>query len=545
MTVMKLGPLRIVSQIVNHLSVCFRHFRAPQDKEGWYRLSARLSRRHLALLLSTLLPVVIAAQSPEPAALAARAYRAAHEREIIDEFRALLAIPNVAADETGLRRNAEAIAGLFNRRGVRTQLLEVDGAPPVVYGELMRPGATRTIIFYAHYDGQPVEPEKWTTGPPFLPTLRSAAGVEIPLPARGGRFDPEWRLYGRSTSDDKAPILALAVALDALKARGLSPGANVKFFFEGEEEAGSPHLEQVVARYRHLLRGDLWLICDGPVDQTRRPQIYFGVRGVTSLELTVYGPRRELHSGHYGNWAPNPALLLSRLLASMKDEEGRVLIEGFYDGIVPLSASEGRALEEAPDNEELLRRELGIGRAEGGGKRLLELINLPSLNIRGMAAGSVGATSRNVIPATATASLDIRLVKGIDHRVAVARVIDHLRRQGYHVIEAEPDEATRSAHAKLVRVRRGGGYNASRTSMDLELSRQVIRAIEAARGPVIKMPTLGGSVPLYVFTDLLKTPAIGIPIVNHDNNQHSADENIRLQNLWDGIETMAALLAWR
>jgi acetylornithine deacetylase/succinyl-diaminopimelate desuccinylase-like protein len=477
---------------------------------------------------------------------AARDYRQSHEHEIISEFANLLSLPNIASDVTNIRRNAELISQMLERRGVKTRLLEVPDAPPVVYGEIDTPGAKRTIIFYLHYDGQPVEPEKWVGNEPFKPVLRSASleagGREIPFPAKGQSFDPEWRLYARSAADDKAPIIAIGAALDALRESKIALTSNIKFFFEGEEEAGSPHLERIVEKYRDLLRADAWLICDGPIDQTRKPQIYFGARGVTGLELTVYGPRRELHSGHYGNWAPNPAFMLARLLTSMKAEDGRVLIKGFYDGIEPLSETEKRAFAEAPDNDALLRRELGLGWSEGGGKKLIELINLPSLNIRGFSSGSTGATARNVIPSTATASIDIRLVKGVDHRRSVDRVIEHIRAQGYHVVESDHHEAIRLKYPKIAKVVRQGGYNAARTSMDVEISQAVIRTVESVHGKVIKMPTLGGSVPLYIFTDNLKMPAIGVPIVNHDNNQHSANENIRLQNLWDGIETMAALL---
>jgi acetylornithine deacetylase/succinyl-diaminopimelate desuccinylase-like protein len=501
------------------------------------------------LFLTLLLALPRPAASQQSAAAVARAYRQSHEHEIMREFIELLSLPNVASDTPNIQRNATLITRMLERRGVPTRLLEVPGAPPVVYGEINTPGATRTVIFYAHYDGQPVEPAKWTSGDPFKPVLRNAAleagGKEIPLPESDGRFDPEWRLYARSTSDDKAPLIALTAALDALRASRISVTSNVKFFFEGEEEAGSRHLEQIVAKYADLLRSDVWFICDGPVDQSRRPQLYFGVRGVTSLELTVYGPRRELHSGHYGNWAPNPALMLARLLATMKDDDGRVLIEGFYDGVEPLSETERRALAEAPENDAELRRELGLARTDGKGKKLVELIMLPSLNIRGLGSASVGATARNVIPATATAAIDIRLVKGLDYRQAVQRVIAHIRQQGYHVVESDPDEATRLKHPKIVKVVSRDGYNAARTSLDLEISRQVIRAVESARGKTVKMPSLGGSVPLYIFTDILKTPAIGVPIANHDNNQHSANENIRLQNLWDGIEVMAALLTMK
>jgi acetylornithine deacetylase/succinyl-diaminopimelate desuccinylase-like protein len=487
--------------------------------------------------------------SQSPAVSAARSYRQAHEHEIIEEFVELLSIPNVASDAPNIRRNAQLISLMLEKRGVKTRLLEIPEAPPVVYGEINTPGATRTLIFYAHYDGQPVEPAKWVGGDPFKPILRSALleaeGHDISLPARDRKLDPEWRLYARSSGDDKAPIIAVCAALDALRSSKVAINSNIKFIFEGEEEAGSPHLEKIVEKYRDLLKADAWLICDGPVDQTRRQQIYFGARGVTGIEITVYGPRRELHSGHYGNWAPNPAMMLAKLLASMKDDDGRVLIKGFYDGVEALTETERRAFAEAPDNDAMLRRELGIAWTEGAGKRLIELINLPSLNIRGLMSSSVGETARNVIPSTATASIDIRLVKGLDHAKAVDRVIEHICAQGYHVIESEPDDATRLKYPKIVKVIRQGGYNASRTSMDLPISKEIIAAVESARGNVIKMPTLGGSVPLYIFTDNLKAPCIGVPIANHDNNQHSANENIRLQNLWDGIETMAALFVMK
>ncbi|MGH9798779.1 MAG: M20/M25/M40 family metallo-hydrolase, partial [Blastocatellia bacterium] len=497
---------------------------------------APLKAKYVLLFLLLILSAQSFAQT-SPAAAAAKNYRQTHEHEIMAEYISLLSIPNVASDKANIGRNASLIVQMLELRGVKTRLLEmpeIPEAPPVVYGEILTPGATRTLIFYAHYDGQPVEPAKWVGGDPFKPTLRSATidsgGKDILLPAKGEKFDPEWRLYARSTGDDKAPVIAICAALDALKASKTAINANIKFFFEGEEEAGSPHLEKIVEKYRGLLKADAWLICDGPVDQTRAQQVYFGARGVTGFEITVYGPRRELHSGHYGNWAPNPALMLSKLLASMKDDDGRVLIKGYYDSIEPLSESEKRAFAEAPDNGELLRKELGLGWTEGGGKRLSEMINLPSLNIRGFVSSSVGATARNVIPSLATASLDIRLVKGVDHRAAVERVIEHIRAQGYHVIENDPDDATRLKYPKIAKVARQGGYNASKTSMDLPISQAVVAAVAGARGRVIKMPTLGGSVPLYIFTGNLRTPCIGIPIANHDNNQHSANENMRLQN---------------
>lgn len=458
----------------------------------------------------------------------------------------LLAIPNVTSDRPNVARNASAIVALLEKRGIAARLLSVSGASPLVFGALRTPGAVRTIVFYAHYDGQPLNPAEWAT-PPFTPALRTQSlerdGQVIPLPAAGVAFDPEWRIYARSASDDKAPIIALVSALDAIRAAGLKLKSNVKFVFEGEEEAGSTHLEQILTAHRELLAGGVWLICDGPVHQTRRPLIDFGARGVVTLDITTYGPRRELHSGHYGNWAPNPAMQLARLLVSVKDETGRILIENFHDGIVPLGETEKRAIAEAPPVEPELMRELWLGTTEGAPKTLNELLALPSLNIRGMASSRTGAQASNVIPAIATAALDIRLVKGMDHRQTVARVIDHVRKQGFFVVDSEPGPELRMRHPKVAMVRvRERGYNAVRTSMDLPISQEVIRTVESAVGPAVKLPTIGGSVPIEMIERALAVPTILIHIANHDNNQHSFNENIRIQNLWDGIELMAALL---
>ncbi len=488
----------------------------------------------------------VAFAQTNPAALAAREWRKQHERAIVDEFIGLLSIPNVSSDKVNVRRSAEAVVKILEKRGVAARLVEMPDANPVVFGEIKTPGATRTIVFYAHYDGQPLDPKEWAT-PPFSPVLRSQSlekdGQVIPLPDAGKPFDPEWRIYARSASDDKAPIITMTSALDAIRAAGLRLKSNIKFVFEGEEEAGSIHLEKILAAHKDLFSGDVWLICDGPVHQTRRQQIAFGARGVTTIDVTLYGPRRELHSGHYGNWAPNPAMTMARLLTSMKDDNGRVVVDHFYDGIEPLSPTEKRAVAESPEVDPDLMRELWLGSTEGAPKKLIELLQLPSLNIRGMASSRIGAQASNVIPATASASIDMRLVKGMDHEKTVARVIEHIRKQGIFVVDADPSAEVRMAHAKVAKVTiHDGGYNAVRTSMDLPISQEVIRAVESARGPSVKLPTMGGSVPLEGIERALGTRTITIPIANHDNNQHSFNENIRIQNLWDGIELMAALL---
>jgi len=338
--------------------------------------------------------------------------------------------------------------------------------------------------------------------------------------------------------------MAILTAFDALKAKGITPSLNLKFIFEGEEEAGSPHLGEIIDLHQDLLAADAWIICDGPVHQSGRKQAVFGVRGDVNVDVTVYGAKRPLHSGHYGNWAPNPAMLLAHLLSSMKDDAGRVTIAGWYDGVEPLGEAEQRAIAEAPAYDDELRSQLGFARNEGAGKSLLELINLPSLNINGMSSGDVGALARNVIPTTASAVLDLRLVKGNDHRQQVQRLIDHIRRQGFHVINHDPTDDERKQYPLIARViARPGGYNAERTRMDLPISVAVIAAVQSTSPqPIVKLPTAGGSLPLSIITDRLRTVTITVPIANYDNNQHAENENLRLQNLWDGIETMAAVM---
>lgn len=486
-------------------------------------------------------------RDPQTVGRHVRAYRLAHERAIVDEFIQLLSIPNIATDRINIARNAELIVAMLQRRGVRTRLLQVDGSPPVVFGELPAPGAQRTVAVYAHYDGQPVDPSEWA-GDPWKPILRDKpldqGGKEIAWPVSSTSLDGQWRLYGRSTSDDKAPIIAWLVALDALRAAAIAPSINLKFFFEGEEEVGSPHLRTIMEKYADLLRADVWLLCDGPVHQTRRLQLFFGARGITGVELTVYGPTRPLHSGHYGNWAPNPGMVLAHLLASMRDMEGRIQIAGFYDDVRPTTPSEQRALAEAPDIDDALRRELGLARTENHGARLVDQIMLPALNLRGIRFGQVGDKATNAIQTEAHASIDFRLVPNQTPEKVRARVEAHIRQQGFFIVGDTPDAATRQKHAKLIRVRWSDGYPPARTPMDAPAARAVIQTIEeATTSTIIKLPTLGGSVPMYLFTDLLNTPVIGLPIANHDNNQHAANENIRLQNLWDGIEVFAHLLA--
>lgn len=474
-----------------------------------------------------------------------REYRQTNEVQIVRNYAKLLALPNVASDTANIRANAAFIIELLKQRGFTARTLEVPGAPPAVYGELKSPAAKHTLLWYEHYDGQPVDKAQWAADP-WQPMVREG-GVDaktVPLDSLKAPLNPEARIYARSASDDKAPIQALMTALDALKTAHVPLSVNLKVFFEGEEEAGSPHLEQIFRENSELLKGDLWLLSDGPVHQSRRMQLFFGARGVTDLELTVYGPARVLHDGHYGNWAPNPAAVLVDLLAHMRDVNSHILIPGFYDDVRPLTPAERQAIAQIPDVDAQLKQELGLAWTESNGAPVPLAITQPSLNIRGIEAGNVESKAQNAISPTAKASIDFRLVPDETPEHVHALVERFITQQGFYIVRQTPDLETRRQHAKVIKVSWGPGYKAARVELDDPAVLPVVRSIEQTLGgPVIKMPLLGGSVPMYLFNDVLKTPVIGLPIVNHDNSQHGPNENLRLQNLWDGIEVFAGILA--
>jgi acetylornithine deacetylase/succinyl-diaminopimelate desuccinylase-like protein len=510
----------------------------------------------VAVLIAALPCSTLAQKStpPTPAEVtqAVREYRVDNEDRIIRELSEFLSIPNIASDTPNIQKNAAHLVEMLEARGIETHLLPIAGRGPVVFGKLISPEAKRTVIFYAHYDGQPVDAAAWTDGKPFGPVLRDAAieagGKRIPFPENGTQhravYNDDWRIYARSSSDDKSPIVALLAALDALREKKIPLAVNLKVILEGEEEAGSPNLERTLELHKNLLGADLLITGDGPVHQSGRPLVFFGNRGILGFELTTYGPIRSLHSGHYGNWAPNPAFQLSRLLASMKNEEGRVLIDGFYDDIAPLGETEKKATDAMPNNDAELQQELQFGKADGGGKRLVELLQLPSLNIRGMRSAYVGEQAQNIVPDKAEAALDVRLVKGEDPDKKFEQVVAFIRKQGYYVTVDVPTKEERLAHPHVVRVVKDvWNYPASRTSMDLPVSKALVQVVQSATGgTAVIAPLLGGSVPMYIFEDL-NLPWIGVPIVNYDNHQHSSDENLRLGHLWRGMETYGAILA--
>lgn len=475
-----------------------------------------------------------------------RAWRAAHERAIVTQFATLLSLPNVATTLADVDRNAAYIEDELKARGFETQLLRAaPGTPASVFGQRKIPGARRTVIFYAHYDGQPIGQKGWISSP-FQPSMRTALPEARPIEWQSatGPLDPDWRLFARSSGDDKASIQAMLSALDALQAAHIKPTVNIKLLYEGEEEQGSPHFSALVARSLDLLKGDLLIMGDGPMHQSGRQMVNFGNRGITSFTLTVYGPTKPLHDGHYGSWVPSPAVMMAHLIARLRDEDGHVLIPHFYDDVAPVSPEDRAALAAMPPVEDDLKRALGLARTVGPA-RLANGYLEPTLNVRAIHVGDEGPSAANAVATHAEASIDIRLAPGETPGHTRELLETYLTQQGWFIVREEPDMQIRLSHPRIVKVVWDeGGSIATKTALDLPASKAVVASIGRTVGyQPIELPIVGASSGMADIVNQLHVPMVGVSIANYDDNQHAQNENLRLGNLWDGIEVYAGLLA--
>ena len=466
----------------------------------------------------------------------------AHGPQILSEFRSLLEIPNVYDDQPNVRRNAEFLLGALKRRGVTAKLMELEGINPIVFGELNVPGATGTIMLYAHYDGMPVNASRWRN-PPFAPTLFAAPTDSQPLewPSDGTQIKDSWRIYARSAADDKTPIQAILTALDILAGSGSAPKSNIKVFFDGEEEDGSPHIRQFLKENARSLEADVWCFCDSPVHASGKPILVFGCRGLLTFDITVYGANRELHSGHFGNWAPNPAIGLSALLASMVSEDGTVLVNGFDEGTLELTPEEQAEIDRLPVQDEELRTSYGLPRANG---RLADAPYRSSFNVRGIESGQASGPVRTIIPSSATAAIDIRLAPGTNPDRTWRAVHEHIRREGFHVLASNPTPEEIARHKKIcILGRPTNSIMPFKSPLNGPHMKKVIEAVEsAARERPFLIPAMGATLPVSPISELMDKPVVIVPTVNADNNQHTHDENIRVGNLWYSTRVMLELM---
>ncbi len=477
-----------------------------------------------------------------------RELTSAHSDEALVLYREFLSLPNDANFPADILRMVEWMETTFSHRGFITQRLETAGSPQL-YAERRQPGATRTVLVYLQSDGQPVDRSAWFQDDPYDPVLKEldADGEwqAISWQRLQGERDPDWRIFARSASDSKGPMTQFLTAIEALDNAGIPLDFNLKVIIDTEEELGSPRLPQLVTKHRELLAADLLLIFDGPPHASGNPTVAFGARGIVTISLTAYGPIVAQHSGHYGNFAPNPALHMAQILGSMKSQDGRVLIPGFYDGVT-ISEELRATLAQVPDDEVAIMASMGISRADAVAATLQESLQYPSLNIRGLSSGWVGRDARTIIPPTATAEIDIRLVKESDPLRLVELVRQHVTKLGYEVLDHEPSGAERARYPYLVRFTHDCSYAAFRSDFDAaagRLARSGMRHLYGQEPILIR--TMGGSIPISPFVETLAIPAASVPTVNIDNNQHSPNENIRLGNFIEGISIMISVLSQR
>lgn len=469
----------------------------------------------------------------------------AQVRHTIDELADFIAIPNDALNHADINRNLTWLTRKFSERGFNTSVLPTSGES-LFFAALPMQEGKPTLLVYMHFDGQSVDPSRWDQPDPYKVVLKAPDGTggwqQRPLNALSDGIQEDWRLFGRSVSDDKGPIVMLLNALDLIRKEGTELPYNLKVILDGEEERSSAPLADAVGTYRELLQADYLLIADGPVHYSGKPTLVYGCRGITTLSLTTYGPIRPQHSGHYGNYAPNPNLQLAQILASMKDADGRVTIPGYYDGI-RLSEADMEVLRSVPDDPAHIGEELQIGRPDKVGSFYQEALQYPSLNVRGMASGWVGPQARTIVPATATAELDLRLVPESDGTRLKQLVKKHIEGLGYQVTDQVPDEKMRTSDTRWVTVAESGVTDAFRTPLDHPFGKHLVNLLDTTFGePVVQIRISGGTVPIAPFVNALKIPAFIVPLVNPDNNQHSPNENLRIGQIGYGIRTFKAVL---
>lgn len=464
-------------------------------------------------------------------------------RNAIVELKEFLTIPNNGLIANHVTENIAWLETAFQKRGFETKQVSTLSSP-CLYAEKILSKDLPTVLFYMHLDGQPVDKSKWDQADPYIPVLKQMNANEdwetIDWIKISEQINPEWRIFGRSASDDKMPIIAFLNAMDQLTDKQLK--CNIKVILDSEEEMGSPNLAAAVKENLDLLSADALIINDGPVHISGQPTLVFGCRGITSFHLTVYGPVKPQHSGHYGNYAPNPAFRLSQLLASMKDEDGRVIIEGYYDGI-DLDDEIKTVLASVPDDPTNINNLLQINTPEKVGNNYQESLQYPSLNVRGLRSAWVGAQARTIVPELATAAIDIRLVPESDPDRLISLVRDHIESKGYLILDREPTKEERLNNPRIATMKSRGATLAFRTDMNAPISNWLKSAIrsEYKQDPVL-IRIMGGTVPMAPFIKALDVPAVIVPMVNADNNQHSPNENVRVGYITNAMKTFKSIL---
>ena len=469
--------------------------------------------------------------------------------ESIESFREFLSIKNDANYKNEMKPLIEWGINNFKKYGFEVERLETPELPLLLASKVISEDLN-TLLIYLQFDGQPVDNSKWDQENPYKAVLKEKIDNEYRI-IDWSRLDnitfddikkEDLRIFARSASDAKGPVMMIINALEIMKRNNIELKYNLKVIMDFEEEISSPNLADAVKKYSSKLKSDALLIFDGPKHPSNLPTLTFGARGISDITLITYGPIVPQHSGHFGNYAPNPVFRMSEILSSMKDSNGRVTIPGFYDGI-ELDKKTLKILAEVPDDEEKMMNDMQFKKPDNVGKNYQESIQYPSINVRGIESGWVREEVRTIVPSECIAEIDVRLVLESDPIRLHNLIKSHIQELGYYVIDRRPTKDERLKHNKIVTFVSSFDYDAFRTDIESEIGKWLVKSLKKTFGiEPVKKRTSGGSVPISPFVNTLGIPAVTVPTVNQDNNQHSPNENIKIENYITGIETYLGIL---
>ena len=468
----------------------------------------------------------------------------------LDEFIEFLSYPNDANYKSDIYKLMDWTENKFKSLDFKINRLDTETIPLMLASKHISDDY-KTVLIYMHLDGQPVDLSKWNQENPFIPVYKLKEDEKF-IDYDSNKIanidyetleEKDIRIFARASSDAKGPVMMLIQAMKFMNSKNIDNKFNLKLIMDFEEEKGSPSLPDAVKKHSTILKSDALLIFDGPQHESDLPTLNFGNRGISSITLKTYGPVVPQHSGHFGNYAPNPVFRMSNILSSMKDENGIVKIKGYYDGIT-ISDQVKKYLDNVPDNEDSMLNKMQFKKPESVGSSYQEAIQFPSLNVRGIRAGWVEDEVRTIVPSECIAEIDVRLVIESDGYRLHDLIKKHIEDLGYVVLDHEPSKEERMKYEKIVKFNSTVSYPAFRTDIDSDLGKWLSETLTRTFGvePVLRR-TSGGSVPISPFVNVLNIPAVGVPTVNKDNNQHSPNENIKLINYIKGIESFVGILS--
>ena len=465
-------------------------------------------------------------------------------RQVLEKHKNFVSIPNLPENLDNMLKNVEWVSKEFIALDYKVSVLEATELP-VLFAEKSYNKDFKTILFYLHLDGQPVNPDMWDQEDPFVPVLKAqnqnGDWEAIDWNNLDKKIDDNWRIFARAAADDKAPIVMLLTALDILQQKNQTPKFNIKVVIDLEEEYASEAFLTTLDKYKDLYTSDYFIIMDGPAHPSNKPTLTYGCRGVATCTITTYGSKLPQHSGHYGNYVSNPVFTLAHLLSSMKSESGKVLIKDYYEGI-NITPEIAKTLNTVPDDKSEIDKNLVINTSEDVGTNYQESLQYPSLNVRQIETSWKGDKPKTVIPEIATANIDVRLVVETDGAKQLEKIKKHIESQGFLVLDRDPTDEERLKHKKIIKFIANSGVNAFRTDINSEFGRKLQDAIESSfNEPTVIIRTMGGTVPIIPAIETLNIPAIIVPMVNMDNNQHNPNENIRIGNIRQGIKICLAI----